>query len=156
VKVGNVTFKITLPLLTTGNYLINDGKIIRTKNGAGQSILYISTDIPGNSTKNIIIEPDVQRKSFVVEIPQQPIIAGSSIITVKDEEGNPLNDVDVIIDSDYYQTNINGAVSVDLQRGYHTIIIQSPGFEKYSSIINVRGRVFIIEQMIGKFFDRNN
>jgi len=156
VKVGNVTFKIILPQLTTGNYLINDGKIIRTKNEAGQSILYISTDIPGNSTKNIIIEPDVQRKSFVVEIPQQPIIAGSSIITVKDEEGNPLYDVDVIIDSDYYLTNIDGAVRVDLQRGYHTIIIQSPGFEKYSSEINVRGRVFIIEQMIGKFFDMDN
>ena len=147
--VRNITFKVTLPLLANGNYQVNYGDIVRTKRNNNQTIVYIITDIPGDSTKNIIIEPDTPRKSFQLGIPQFPI-EGTIEITVKDTTGNPLRDVDVILDSDNYQTDEKGTVHVDLKRGYHTITIQSAGYEKYSSIINVKGRVYIIPASIGE------
>ena len=64
VKVRNVTFKVTLPILVNGNYRVNDGDIVRTKHENNQSILYIRTEIPADSTKNIIIEPDMPKKNF--------------------------------------------------------------------------------------------
>lgn len=150
--VRNVTFKVTFPALTNGTYRVNDGAIVRLKHGNNQSILYVNMEIPADSTKNIIIEPDMQRKSFHIEIPQKPIIEGSNAITVKDVADIPLSGVEVFVDTDYYMTDKNGVVHVDLGRGYHTITVQSPGYEKYSSIINVKGRVFIIEQIIGRIF----
>ncbi len=153
-RVGNVTFSVTLPHLENGNYHVNGGDIIKKKCENDQCILYIRTEIPGYSTKNISIEPDMQRKSFRVEIPRQPVIEGSTIITIRDEEGNPLRNVDVIVDASYYQTDEKGAVHLDLERDYHKITVQSPGFEKYSSILNVKGRIYIIQQTIGEYFDR--
>ena len=154
VTVQNVTFKVTLPALSDGDYRVNDGKIVRTKPGNGQSVVYISIEVPADSTKNIIIEPDIQRKTFQVVIPQQPIIEGSNEISVRDKEGNPLRNVDVIIDSSYHQTDENGLVRMNILRGYHKITVQSPGYEKYSTEFTVRGRLFIVEQAINSIFNR--
>jgi hypothetical protein len=146
--VRNVTFSVALPILKTGNYRTTNGDIVRIKQGNNQSVLYIRTEIPANATKNIIIEPDTPRKSLQVGIPQFPI-EGLTEITVKDEMGNPLPNVDVLVDyTKYYQTDKNGVVHVELNRGYHRITVKNPGYEKFSSLIQVKGRVFIIPNMI--------
>lgn len=152
VTVRNVTFKVTLPALAEGNYRASDGGIVRIKHENNQSFLYISIEIPPESTKNIIIEPDMQRKTFRIEIPQLPIIEGSNAITVKDMAGNPINGAEVFVDTDSYQTDKNGVIHVNLGRGYHKIMVQSPGYEKYSSTINVKGRIFIGQQFINEIF----
>ena len=109
-------------------------------------------EIPAESTKDIIIEPDMQRNTFRIEIPQQPIIEGSNAITVKDMAGNPISGAEVFVDTDSYLTDKNGKVYVNLGRGYHKITVQSPGYEKYSSTINVKGRIFIGQQFFNEVF----
>ena len=149
VTVSNVTFRVALPTLTSGNYQADNGDIVRIKQEFNQSVLYIITDIPASSTKNITVEPDIPRKPLQVGIPQFPI-EGDIEITVKDTEGNPLRAVDVLVDATYYQTDKNGAVHVDLNRGYHRITVRSAGYEKYSSVIRVRGRIYILPGEISK------
>jgi hypothetical protein len=150
--VRNVTFKVTLPELTRGNYQTNDGEIVRNIHENGQSILYVSIGIPADTTKNIIIGPDTPRKVFQVTFPQQPVIEGSNLIIVKDEAGNPLRGVDVLVDSVYSKTDSTGTVHVDLRRGNHTVTIQTQGYKKFKSFVNVKGRIYFIEQLIGRPF----
>lgn len=147
VTVSNVTFRVTLPVLTSGKYKAINGDIVRIKQEINQSVLYISTEIPADTTKNIIIEPDIPRKPLQVGIPQFPI-EGVIEITVKDAAGNPSKGVDVLVDTTYYQTDINGAVHVDLNRGYHRITVKIAGYEKYSSVIRVRGNIYILPNII--------
>ena len=87
-----------------------------------------------------------------MKFPQQPVIEGSNLITVRDEAGNPLNGVDVLVDSVYYTTDKTGTVHVDLGRGNHMIAIQAQGYKKSSSVLNVKGRIYVIEQLIGRPF----
>lgn len=151
VTVRNVTFRVALPVLTLGNYRAENGQIAKIKEVNNQSIIYIVTDISANSIKTINIEPDFPRKSLQIGIPQFPI-EGSTEITVEDEKGNPIPGVDVLVDSSYHQTNENGVVNVNLMRGTHRISVIRAGYEKYSTVINVKGRIFIIPNEIGRFF----
>jgi hypothetical protein len=149
VTARNVTFKVTLPVLTNGTYRATGGDIIRIKSVNNRSVVYIRTEIPAESTKTIFIEPDIPRKSLQIRIPQFPI-EGPIEITIMDEAGNPLQNMDVLVDATYYQTNENGIARVDLKRGYHKVTINIAGYEKYSSLLNVKGRIFIIPNEISK------
>ena len=152
--VRNVTFKVSLPALARGNYRVTGGDIARVRTVNNQSVLYVVTEIPAESSKTILIEPDIERKPLQISIPKFPI-EGPTEIVVKDESGSPFPNVDVLVDATYYQTNENGVVRVDLKRGYHTITINNPGYEKFSSVMNVKGRIFIIPNEISKIFIEN-
>jgi hypothetical protein len=143
--VQNVTFRIVLPNLKTGDYTVNNGNIIKTKKDNNQIVVYASTDIPAYATKEITIEPDAPRQKIVVTMPLQPA-EGPMTISIKDSEGNPLRDADVIIDSKYYSPDADGNVKIDATRGIHTVRIQYPGYETYSTNLNVKGRYSLIQQ----------
>jgi hypothetical protein len=70
-------------------------------------------------------------------------------MSIKDVNGKTLGVSDITIDSTYYQSDKNGNVRVDLSRGLHSIKIQSPGYETYSSTAKVRGRIYLIGQYFG-------
>jgi hypothetical protein len=143
--VQDVTFKIMLPALKTGSYNVSGGTIVKTKAENNYAIVYVSTDISAHATQDIIIEPDTPREQIVVTMPRQPI-EGQITISMEDTNGNPLKDVYAIIDSKYYQPDARGNVNIDLQRGVHKLEIRCPGYETYSSILNVKGRIYLIEQ----------
>ena len=71
---------------------------------------------------------------------------------MKDEGGNLLSGVDVLVDTNHYQTDEKGTITVNLVRGYHKIAIQNPGYEKFSESVYVRGKIFLIEQIFGNIF----
>jgi hypothetical protein len=143
-----VTFRIVLPTLENGNYSASGGTIIKTITDNNQSIVYVNTDVVAQNTKEIIIEPDAQREKIVVSIPPH-MVEGQNTISIKDIDGTALQDADVIIDTKYYHPDLQGNVKVDLTRGNHTVQIQSPGYEKYSTILVVKGRIYLIEQYFG-------
>jgi hypothetical protein len=147
-SVQGVTFKIILPPLKTGSYKVTEGTIVKTLVENNQVIVYVSTDIPSHTTKEITIEPESQREKIVVSIPKQPV-EGQNTISIKDVLGNPLREADVIIDTKYYHPDLQGNVNVYFTRGIHTVRIQSPGYEEYSTILNVKGRIYLIEQYLG-------
>ena len=143
--VQQVTFMVVLPALKTGNYNVSGGKIVRTKPDSDNIIVYVSTDILAHDTKEITIEPADPRKTIVVTLPQQPI-EGLVKISIKDITGKPLTKADAIIDTKYYQPDKNGDITIDFKRGIHSVQIENPGYETYRSTLNVKGRIFIIEQ----------
>ncbi|MCX5844419.1 MAG: hypothetical protein NT022_11895 [Deltaproteobacteria bacterium] len=148
-SVQGVTFRIILPALKTGSYRVSEGSIVKTIPENKSVIVYVRTDISSHTTKEITIEPEVQREKIVVTIPPQPV-EGENTISMKDSEGSPLRDADVIIDAKFYHPGEQGNVIVYLTRGIHKLEIRSPGYEKYSSTLTVKGRIYMIEQYFNK------
>jgi uncharacterized membrane protein len=66
-------------------------------------------------------------------------------ITVNDQEGKPLKDVDVTINSNIYRTSKEGNVTVNFHRGNYTIIIGKPGYEKFVNVVEVKGKLANLE-----------
>ena len=142
--IRDVTLKVVMPALE-GGYNVGEGRIVRT-NGEDENVaIYISTDIPGQGTKKITVEPINPKEKINVTIPQYPT-EGNIRISIKDMTGKPLTKAEVIIDTKYYSTDKNGEISIDLRRGIHSIRIQNPGFETYSSPLVVKGRIYALEQ----------
>lgn len=149
--VQNVTFKVSMPVLKSGEYKVNNGAITRTKVENYRIIVYVSTDIPAYGTQEITIAPENPRETIVVTIYEQPI-EGDIVISIKDVNGYPVENTDVVIDSKYYLVDERGNVHVQLKRGIHDLNIQSPGFETYSSTLDVKGRMYFFFHNIGKNF----
>jgi hypothetical protein len=110
-------------------------------------ILYVSADIPAHSSQEIVVEPDTPREKIVTSFPT-PLIEGSILFSVKDANGKPLENADILIDSIYYYGDKEGKVTVDLKRGIHSVRIQAPGYETYTSPLEVKGRISLIEQYL--------
>jgi uncharacterized membrane protein len=124
---------------------------VKIKEERGVVIVYVSLDIPAHATRTITLEPDTPREKIIVTMPQ-PLIEGQNTISLTDKNGEPLKSAYVIIDSKYYRPDGMGNVNIDLQRGIHTIEILQPGYDRYSSIVKVRGRIYLIEKFFGKAF----
>ena len=136
--VKKVTFKVALQGLASGNYITSLGKIVKTEMSNNTEFVYVSTDIPAHTTQNLKITPDLTRKMLLIQFPQF-MTEGPIKITVNDAEGKPIKDAEVIFDTNFYRTGKDGTVTVNTHRGTYTIIIQSPGYEKYTKRIVVKG-----------------
>jgi hypothetical protein len=147
--VQGVTFKVSLPVLKTGSYTVDKGTIVKTKTENNRIIVYISTNIAEHDTQEITIEPSTPREKIVVTLPRQPV-EGQTIISIKDTAGNPLKNAEAIIDSKYYRPDSKGNINIDFKRGVHSIQIGCPGYESYTSTLNVKGRIYLIEKFFGK------
>jgi len=143
--VQQVTFRVVLPPLKTGSYTARGGNIVKAKAEDNRVIVYVNTDIPAHDTREIIVEPAVPRKTIAVTMPSR-LIEGQITISIGDKDGNPLTDAYAIIDSKYYLTDAKGNINIDLSRGIHMLEIRCPGYEIYSSILNVKGRIYLTEQ----------
>jgi uncharacterized membrane protein len=149
--IQNVTFKIILDKLNSGNYTTNEGKIVRTKWDSNHEIIYVSTDIPAHSSQNLILQPDFERKLLDVQIPDF-VSEGSIKITVNDQEGKPLKDADVIVNANFFRTDSGGNVVLNLHRGTYSIIIQHSGYQKYVKTIEVKGKLANLQKLIDNYF----
>ena len=138
--IRNVTFKVVLDTLASGNYIANEGRIVKTEVNNDTQIIYVSTDIPPTSSQNIVIRPDTPLKPLNVQFPRF-LTEGLIDIIVTDTDGKPIKDAEVIFDTNFYRTGKDGKVTVNAHRGPINIIIQSPGYEKYSQFIEVKGRL---------------
>lgn len=146
--IQNVTFKVVLDKLVSGDYITKQGRIVRTQITNDTEFIYVSTDIPAHSTQNLIITPDSARKPLQIQFPKI-ISEGPMVITVRDAEGKPIPDAEVIFDVNFYRTGKDGRVTVNAHRGIFRIIIQSPGYEKYSKLVEVKGQLANILTMFG-------
>ena len=142
--VQKVTFKVILEELPSGNYIVDKGKIVKIEKQDGYVIAYISLDIPAYSTLNLTIKPDSDKKILRVQFPKY-MSEGPVKITVNDQEGKPLKDVDVTINSNIYRTSKEGNVTVNFHRGNYTIIIGKPGYEKFVNVVEVKGKLANLE-----------
>ncbi len=145
--VEKVTFKVVLDKLTAGNYSTSNGKIVKTEMNNETETVYVSTDIPAHTTQNLVIIPDTPRKNLDIQFPKF-LTEGPIKILVKDTEGKPVKDAEVVFDSNFYQTGKDGTVTVNAHRGTYMIIIQNPGYKKYSHLVEVKGQLATIMEQL--------
>jgi hypothetical protein len=149
--VQGVTFKVKMPKLKEGSYTVKNGRIAKIKESTDQLIIYASTDVEPHESKILIIEPDIERKHFNVELPKHPI-EGQVLISVKDANNNPLPKATIIIDSTPYEANEDGTLQVELRRGTHQIIVNKPGYIKNTYELDVKGRIYLLRKFIDDIF----
>ena len=141
-----VTFKVLLPVLKTGDYNVENARIVREIRKDDNEWIYITTDLPGYSRTNLVITPESARENLSVEVPSQ-LIEGPITLVVRTPEGTGLKNVDVSVDLDHYKTDKDGEVRFEVRRGIHTATIQSPGYNPVTLNLDVKGRIFFLSNL---------
>jgi len=154
-EVDGVTFKIQLPILETGSYRIENGRLVRTKLEGDQVLLYVATDISAHESKNILVVPSEERKKLSIEVAQYPIV-GPVRVYILDDKQNTLPKTTVTIDGTLYMTDKNGMVEVDLDRGFHEVMAFKPGYDKASRTIEVNGRLYMLLKYYSKVINHTS
>jgi len=145
--VNGLTFRIKMPVLDKGSYIVDTGNIVKRLSQDNQEIIYLSVDLKPKESKIVNIIPDTERKKIRVEIPKYPA-EGEIKIKIKDESGNILKNAAIIIDSVPYYQDENGIVSVFLRRGYHNIKVEKAGYITYNSEIEVVNRIYALKGLL--------
>jgi hypothetical protein len=148
VSVRNVTFKVTLPNLKNREYQVANATITKKSIQGPWIWLYVTRDLGPNQSAQILISPSGKNEDMIVDLPGQPI-EGSLILSVKDKDGVPIPNADVNIDIKHYTADKNGEVEVTLTRGTHEVTIQSPGYNSIKKVITVRGRIYLMRNILG-------
>ncbi|MCK4270290.1 MAG: hypothetical protein KAW93_07405, partial [Methanogenium sp.] len=145
--VNGLTFRIKMPVLDKGSYIVDTGNIVKRRTQDNQEIIYLSVDLKPKESKIVNIIPDIERKKITVEIPKYPA-EGEIKIKIKDESGNVLKNAAIIIDSVPYYQDENEIVSVFLKRGYHDIKVEKAGYVTYNSEIEVVNRIYALKGLL--------
>lgn len=148
--VTDVAFRVSMPAIRNGDYTVDNATIVRTSAEGGVENLIVDTSLLPSDTKTVVVRPAQERKDLVVRIPAMPI-EGRQTLFVNDTEGNPMPDVDVLIDAKHYRTDESGILTVELTRGTHTITVQSPGYNPVTRRVDVSGRAVLVERFIRSF-----
>ena len=148
VPVSGVAFRVVLPALQSGGYNVTNGNIVRMTNDNDNVVLYVSTDIPAYQNKEVTVRPAEPEKKIAVIMPRSPV-EGETKISIRDSKGDPLTRAEVIIDTNYYFPDSKGDVIVNLDRGTHSVQVQNPGFETYKSTVEIYGRYYALEHLLG-------
>ncbi len=147
--IKGLTYRVDLPVF--GNscpYSAVNTSISRQEIKEGICRLYISFDLKSGEKKEVKIEPYITRKVFDLDFSN--VVEGSSIIKVKDEEGNSVNDADIYVDSRRFESDNNGTVRLMINSGLRRIRVEKPGFVSKDYEINVKSKIDkIISLVIG-------
>jgi hypothetical protein len=148
--VRNVTFKVVMPVLKTGDYEVMNATITKKSIKGPWVWLYVTRDLGSMQSAQIMISPAEKREDMFIDLARQPI-EGPISFSVKDKNGESIDNVDVNIDMKHYTADKNGVIQISLTRGFHTMTIQSPGYNTISEVIDVKGRIYLIKNILGTF-----
>jgi len=146
---SGVTFKVIMPMLEEGNYQVAGGNIERTKNSGDSVIIYASVNLAPHQTQTINIEPAIQRKEFVIDVPEY-IIENEVSITVRGYDDKPISNAYVIVEgsSIRFKTDEDGILQIELPRGIYMVTIEKAGYFTQTFAIEVRGRIYTLHHII--------
>jgi hypothetical protein len=154
-EVDGVTFMVQLPPLETGSYRIANGRLVRTKTDGGQVDIYVATDIPAHESKTISVVPGLVRRRLFIEVAQYPI-EGPVRMYVVDDSQKTLRNTTVTIDGSVYETDQNGMVEVELNRGFHKVTAFRPGYDQTSMTLEVNGRLYLLYKLYSKMINHSS
>lgn len=140
-EVKGVTYRLYLPVLNNScPYYAVNARIPKVEIKEGTCRVYVSFDLKADEQKEIKIEPDITRKSL--ELDFSDVYEGKSIIKVRDEEGNPVDEAGVYVDAQRFVSDNKGEVELTIRRGMHKIKAEKPGFVSRDYEIEVKGRIY--------------
>lgn len=140
--VTGVTCKVVLPKIEdTCPYKVSEnGRIVRTDEDLEKCILYVASDIEAGESKEIVIEPALTRRRFGIDFSK--LYHGTNLMEILDDEGNPVKEAFVTIDTRTYKSNEEGEVSFYVRRGVHNISVEKPGFRSRQVYIDIKSKIF--------------
>ncbi|RLI90217.1 MAG: hypothetical protein DRO95_06605 [Candidatus Altiarchaeales archaeon] len=142
--VNGATVIAMMPAINWGcPYKAYNGTITRIKRIGSTCRIYVATNLSAMEDKTVMIEPNITKSEFIVDLPKIPI-EGKIKISVMDADRSPVSDAIVRINDVIYRTDENGAVEVDLDRGMYNVKIEKPGFKTKTFDLEVRGRIYIL------------
>ena len=143
--IKGLSFKVIMPRVNYKcPYVVRNGELVRMSPTGSFCNLYVNTNVDPMSIKNLVIEPDMIRERFTVDLIKGPL-EGEIIMSVKDPNNNTVFGATVSIDNDRYMTDTKGIVSTELKRGMYTIKVEKPGFETKDYELEVKGRIHYLE-----------
>lgn len=145
--VEGVTFKVRMPFLDKGKYVVDNGIIERSARFFTDYYVYVSVDLDRYEEKTLFIRPGFAKKKLSVEIPDSPK-EGEIKIVVRDDEGNSVKNALISIDDQPYMTNEYGNISLNIRRGSHEVTVEKAGYLKETQIIDVKSYFSEIEGMV--------
>ena len=142
--VKGVTFRVTVPTIEWRcPYRAINGRITRIKREGLNCISYVTTNLSEKENKTVIIEPNITRREFNIEIPENPI-EGKIRIKIMDEYNNSVGSALVTIENKLYKTDEDGVLNINLRRGKYIIKIKKPGFKTEIFDLEVKGKIYSI------------
>lgn len=145
--VNGVAFKLVMPKMDGKcPYLAVKGQMVRIVERGLTCNCYVSTDLNAKGTKVLIIEPNISRKRFTVDLIKGPL-EGEIIMSVKDSNNKAIHGATISIGNNKYLTDINGTISTELRRGKYIVKVEKPGFETKDYELEVKGRIYYLEMI---------
>jgi len=140
IDVNDLAFRIILPKIERNCPYTANGEMLRIVNLPTECKIYVNEDIGAGDTVLLTIKPNIYEKTFNIVFISE--IEGHANILVEDQEMNPVKEATIIIDGNLFKSDENGTVNIEVRRGKYTAIIEKPGFEAKTFVMNVKGRFF--------------
>lgn len=138
---AGITYDIKLPAFNgTCPYNIKNAVLSREEIMEDSCILYISVDLAEKERKMVTIEPSVPRNQFKVDF--SDIYEGDSTLRIINEEGDPVNNAEILLNHQVLTTNEKGVAKLTLSRGICNLTVQKPGYATRDYQIEVKGKIF--------------
>lgn len=136
-----VTYKVKMPVLNNScPYRVINGRISKCIMDNKGCVVYVSFDLKASENKEIIVEPNISRKQFKLDLLN--VFEGSSYILIRDQEGNPVDKAIVYVDAQRFESDREGKIEFNIRRGIHKINVEKPGFVPLNYEIEVKGRIY--------------
>ncbi|RLC78130.1 MAG: hypothetical protein DRI61_10350 [Chloroflexi bacterium] len=146
--IKGLTFRVTVPTIEWRcHYRAINGEITRIKREGLNCISYVTTNLSEKENKTVIIEPNITRREFNIEMPENPI-EGKIRIKIMDEYNNSVGGALVTIENKVYKTDEDGVLNINLRRGKYIIKIEKPGFKTRITDLEVKGRIYMLKGII--------
>jgi len=139
--VVGATYRVDLPTISGGcPYTVMNGTVSRSLRDNETCCLFVSFDIRRWGSKNVVINTNVVKDTFVVDLPG--LYEGKTPIVVLNSRRSPVPHASVVIGTEYYLTDDEGRATVSLLEGINIIRIQKAGFEPYVVNTTVKPRIY--------------
>jgi hypothetical protein len=147
-QVTGASFKIVLPKVEEQcPYTIFKGVIERSRKEGQTCILYASTDLKPKEVKKVYVDLIIPRKEFSIAFAKTPN-EGINTISVGDENGKPMQGVQVWINKDSYKTDNEGKVKAYLMRGIYRLRVERSGYTTIEFDYHVKGRIYTLKDLL--------
>ena len=139
--VPKATYRVVLPTID-GNapYIVENGIIARQYVTDDMAVLFVSCDLNAGETKEVRVRPAIERKQLLNEANE--LFEGSSTIVITDNDNTPVRNARLTIQGKTYESDEDGRVSLNINRGEYVAVIEKPGYAPVRSVIEVKGRIY--------------
>lgn len=137
-QVKQATYRVVLPTIDgAAPYVVENGIMSRHYVTGDTAVIFVSCDLNPGETKEVVVHPSIERKHFLIDTNE--LFEGLSTIVIMDNDSNPVMNARITVLGKTYETDEEGRVSLNINRGEYTAVIEKPGYTSVRFVIEVKG-----------------